>query len=431
MALLISPQPESGGQRPWASSLRTVAAACFHTLGLPTAKDELWKYTNVSRLAEIAFRIRAHADSPPTGWESFLMTDAASLVLIGGRHARGLGTGTVRDRWRLDSLAHASRNDPSLVEPHLGRLADIRSGPFAALNTAMMSDGAFVYAPPHTRVPVAVQVLHLLPRGEGPTAVYPRLLIVAGEGATITVVESWLSEEADTQFLNVPVTEIVAGEGAVVNHYVMVREGKGSHHLGSVHAELSRGSRLDSTLVLAGSAIARRELHVVFRGGPAQCDLQGLYAGTGRDHVDVRTVVDHAVARCESRQRYRGVLGDEASAVFHGRVIVRPDAAKTDASQHNANLLLGDGATANSRPQLEIFADDVRCTHGASTGQLDEDAMFYLRTRGMDERRARSLLTRAFANEVLDAISEPWVRATAAQWIDERLASVGEGGGEK
>ena len=431
MALLTTHRPEPGGQRPWATSLRTAAAACYQALGLPTARDEHWKYTNVSRLLESPFQTSPPTDVAPPGWERLLMSGAASLILIGGRQVKGIGTGTARERWRLDSLARASRNEPSLVEPHLGRIADFRTGAFVALNTAMMSDGAFVYAPPHTRVPVPIQVLHLVPSGEGPFAFHPRVLIVAAEGSSLTVVESWIGGDGSGSSLNVPVTEIVAGQDARVNHYVMVREGKGSCHLGSVHAEQSRGSLLCSTLVLAGSAIARREVHTVFRGGPAQCDLQGLYVGNGSEHTDVRTVVDHAAARCESRQRYRGVLGGDASSVFHGRVIVRPDAMKTEASQYNANLLLSDGATANSRPQLEIFADDVRCTHGASVGQLDEDAMFYLRTRGLDERHATSLLTRAFANEVLESIAEPWVQDTAAQWIDERLESMREGRGKE
>jgi Fe-S cluster assembly protein SufD len=264
-----------------------------------------------------------------------------------------------------------------------------------------------------------VQVVHWSTGGSRPTAAHPRLLVLAGEGSEATVVETFLGRPPARTLSNA-VAELVVAAGAVLHHVRVVDEGE-AWHLGAVQAHQARDSRLISHNLCLGAALTRIDLGSVLDGEGAECLLHGFYVAEGRQHVDNHTFLEHAQPHCPSRELYKGILSGGARAVFNGRILVRPAAQKTDAKQQNRNLLLSGESTVYTRPQLEIYADDVKCTHGATIGRLDEQAMFYLRTRGIGEKEARALLLRAFAAEILEPVPVPALRQCLEQLVAERL----------
>jgi Fe-S cluster assembly protein SufD len=298
--------------------------------------------------------------------------------------------------------------DGDVVERHLGRRAGSTVNVFVDLNTALVQDGAFIHLTPGSQADGPLELLFLaLTAG---ALAQPRTLIVAGPRSRVAVVERYVALTGEAVFTNAA-TEVVVGPAAAVDHHALQEQGAEAFHLATLHAVLERDATFSTCGANLGGRLARATLDIRFTGPGARAALRGLSVAGGRQHVDHHVTVDHAVPRCSSRQLYKGVLDDQARAVFAGRIVVRPDAQKTDASQTNKHLLLSDGVEVDSKPQLEIFADDVRCKHGATIGQLDQDVLFYLRSRGIGEAEARRLLVHAFASEIVDQVRIDSVRA--------------------
>ena len=410
----------------WLAALRRSAIDRFAERGFPTTRDEDWRYTNLGPLVATPFRVAGAV--APRGLSGEMVDRSAigagawpRLVFVDGRYApEHSSRQTLPGGARLSSLAEAMDTDGGLVEGHLARHARWDDNVFAALSTAFVQDGAFLHVPPETTIPAPIELL-MVTTVPGMLA-SPRILVVAGPYSRCTVVERYIGLTDEACFANA-VTEIVVGPGASVDHYVLQEQGASTFHVATVHAALERDSMFSTCEATFGARLARTTLTVRFGGEGGRGVLTGLYVTSGRQHVDHHVTVDHAVPRCSSQQLYKGVLDGSARAVFNGRVIVRPDAQKTDATQTNKHLLLSDGVEVDSKPQLEIFADDVKCTHGAAEGQLAPEAIFYLRSRGLDETAARRLLTLGFVREVVDRVAVEPIRSYLDRALEARLGT--------
>ncbi len=405
--------PEGGPES--VQSLRRSAIARFAELGLPTVREEEWRFTSLAPVSKTQFRLAGDAPHELTAGDVSLAgvkgLDSVALVLVNGRFApelsslAGLPRGVV-----VSSLAEALASANPLVTGHLGKLADFNASAMVALNTAFIADGAFIHVPRGVVVRQPIEILNVARPGSEPVAVYPRNLVVADEGAQFTLVENYEGTPGGV-YLTDAVTEVHVGENAVVDYYRLQRESHEAFHFGTLQVRQLRASNFSSHAITFGAAISRNDLGVELAGEGAVGTLNGLYMIGGRQLADTHTRIDHAVPNCESHELYKGILTDKARGVFNGRIIVRQDAQKTDAKQTNKNLLLSPTALVNTNPQLEIYADDVKCTHGATIGQMDEQSVFYLRSRGINEADARCLLTFAFANDIVRRIRIPELRS--------------------
>lgn len=394
----------------WLSDLRETAMRRFRDRGFPTTRDEDWRFTNISPIADTAFA--ASGPRPSAGEVAPHLFDAANAhvaVLAAGVFAPdlssldGLPAGVV-----VESLAGAIAAGSDAAR---GALAHVAAGdhPFMWLNTGLFEDGVFVHVPAGVAVDRPIHVHVASDAGTTPVATHPRVLIVAGENSQVTIIESYGGPEGQKYFTNV-VTEAAVDAGAVVHHVKVQRESRKAFHVAGTFARLGRGAVFSSHNISLGGGIVRNDISALMDGEGAEATLNGLYLADGDRLVDNHTAIDHAKAHCPSHELYKGVLGGKARAVFNGKIFVRQDAQKTNAKQTNKALLLSDDAQINTKPQLEIFADDVKCTHGAAIGQLDEDALFYLRARGIGRTAARQLLIRAFAGEVLEQVQPASIR---------------------
>ncbi len=404
--------------------LRHTGRRRFEEVGLPSIRQEEWRGTNVAALARTAFHRGGRAGGPgltAERLEPFLVPGCADLVFVNGRFAAELSRiEALPEGVFAGSLATALAERPELVLPHLGRYAD-GEHPFVALNTAHIEDGAFVYVPRGVVVETPLHALFLSTAENGAATVsYPRNLFVAEEASQVTVVESYGGFSGQTYF-TCPVTEIVGAASSVVDHYRLGQEGLDAYHVATQKIHLGRDANFFTHSINHGGALVRNDIQAMLDGQGIHCTLNGLYLARGRQHVDHQMRVDHAQPGCHSYELFKGILEDRARAVFNGRIFVHQDAQKTDAKQSNRNLLLSKDALVHSNPQLEIFADDVRCTHGSTTGHLDDEAVFYLRSRGIGEGAAMSLLTYAFAGEVLDEIRLEAVRKDLEEFLFTRL----------
>ena len=412
---------ERSGDPAWLTALRRQAIERFAELGFPTLRQEEWRLTNVAPVTQGAFR---WPDGDPDAVAPGLLAPhifaaAARLVFVDGRFAPRLSSvGELPEGVIVASLAEVLARDPGRLEPWLGRFARFDRHPFVALNTAFLRDGAFVYVP-RGAVTGPIHLLFLSSGEEGrPTLSFPRNLFVAGEGSQTAIVETYAGEGS---YLTAPVTELVAGPSAVIDHYKVQRESLGAFHLATFQVQGERASVPSSHSISIGGALVRNDVVAVLDGEGIDCILNGLYFGDGRQVVDNHMRVEHAKPHCASHELYKGVLDGKSRAVFNGLIHVHKGAQKTDAKQSNRNLLLSRDAIANSNPQLEIFADDVKCTHGSTVGQLDEDAVFYLRSRGIGAEAARSLLTYAFASDIVERIKVEPVRRDLEEFLFARL----------
>ncbi|MEE9292477.1 MAG: Fe-S cluster assembly protein SufD [Acidobacteriota bacterium] len=398
-----------GNGRSWIGAMRQEGIERFESLGFPSTRDEAWRYTNVAPIATTPFALKpeARADAlTPDLFEqlAFEPWECTHLVFINGRFSPELSRTRALPRGvEVGSLDEALDSRRELIEPHLGRLAGMEGQAFTALNAAFLRDGAFIHVPKGVVVDEPVHLLFVSSTNGTAVMSHPRNLIVVGEGSQVTVLESYAGLDAGASFTNV-VTEIAAGDGAVVDHTLLQRDGEGAYHVGTVQARVGRGSSLSSHVISIGGALIRNDINVVLDGEGADCTLNGLYVTHGTQHVDNHTVIDHARPHGTSRELYKGVLEGRSRGIFDGTVIVRPDAQKTDARQVNRNLLLSDDALVDSKPTLLIRADDVKCSHAATIGQLEEDALFYLRSRGIGSGMARNILIQAFVSEILGRI---------------------------
>jgi Fe-S cluster assembly protein SufD len=406
-------------------ALRRSAIERFATLGFPTLQQEAWRLTNVAPIARGTFvRPTESAVLDAEKIAPLTFETAARLTFVDGRLAPSLSQITsLPDGVIVTSLADALEQVPGEVEPWLGQLGLLaritESQPFVALNTAFLRDGAFVRVPRGVVVPGPIQLLFLSSGEEGRATVsFPRNLIIAGETSQVTLVETYAGTGP---YFNCPVTELVAGPGAVVDHYKIQRESRDASHMSAFQVLADRNSAPSSHSISIGGGLVRHDINALLDGEGIDCILNGLYLAEGRQHVDTHMRVEHAKAHCASHELYKGVLDGKARAVFDGLIHVHPGAQKTDAKQSNRNLLLSPEAIANSNPRLEIFADDVKCTHGSTVGQLDDDAVFYLRSRGIGEEAARSLLTYAFASDIVERIKVEPVRHDLEEFLFARL----------
>ncbi len=403
----------------WLRTTRAAAFGRFLERGFPTAREEEWKFTNISAIANTAFQRATDAPAVDAKTiEPFLFADTFrwQAVVVNGRFSPALSSvhGTP-EGLTFSSLAEALTTQPALQGPSL------RSDhPFVLLNTALFEDGVFLHVAPNTVVTEPIHVLFLSVPGASPALVSPRCLVVAGARAQVSLVESYASV-GTTPVLTNAVTDVVLEPGAVVDHVKIQRETAAAFHMASTFVHLDRASTFTSQAITFGGRIARNDITATLAGEGAECTLNGLYVADGDTLVDTHTTIDHAQPHCPSHEVYKGILTGRAKAVFNGKIIVRPDAQKTDAKQTNKALLLSGDATINTKPQLEIFADDVKCTHGAAIGQLDEDALFYLRARGISQQDARNILIHAFASDVLNGIKYDAVRARLEEVLVEKL----------
>ena len=388
----------------WLRDLRERAAARFRTLGFPTVRQEEWRFTNVAPIAETPFRL---AEKTPTNAADLVARVrfpecAARIVVLNGQFAPELSSLDKLPRGLVaGSLASAiAHNRPEVT--HLGQ-TPWEQAPFVALNTAFLEDGAFVAIAPNAVIERPIHIV-VINGGAGRTMAHPRTLIVSGANSQARIAQTFLGAAGESHFANV-VTEVSAGENAILDLYTDQREMDTAYHVAAVHIQLQRNAVVKSRAITLGGKLVRNDIVGVLGGEGAHVALDGVYLVDGDRLVDNHTTIDHAVPHCTSHELYKGILDGKSKAVFNGRIIVREDAQKTDSKQTNRALLLSDDAVINSNPQLEIFADDVKCTHGAAIGQLDEEAMFYLRARGLTERDARYMLIHAYAGEVLQGIT--------------------------
>jgi Fe-S cluster assembly protein SufD len=410
----------------WLACLRENAMESFQELGFPSTKDEEWKYTNVAPMTRVAFKPQTIAADNEFGrieLASFSVAEAeaSQLVFVKGVLRDDLSSLTAlpKEVVAIDlSQAIADERYSEIVRRHLAREADYVAHGFIALNTAFISGGAFVYIPKGVVVKAPI---HLLFLSEGnQTASFPRVLVVAEANSGATLIESYVGTDAGQYFTNA-VVEIVLEEGARLEHYKVQRESAEAFHVATTVADLGPNSSYDSTAITFGAQLSRHDIKVMLDHEGAECWVDGLYLVTASQHTDTHSVIDHQKPHCTSRQLYKGILDGKSRAVFNGKIFVRHDAQKTDAMQTNKNLLLSNEARVDTKPQLEILADDVKCAHGAAVGQIDQDELFYLETRGIHYDLARNLLTYGFAEEVIGKIKIDSIRAQLDEAVLNRL----------
>ena len=419
-------------QPAWLRGLRERGFARFCEVGFPTTKNEDWRFTNVNAIAQTPFQLARDARRSEATYSDTLDAcripgAACQLVFLNGRFAPELSDlGNLPPGVRVGSLAQSIVQDDASLEPHLGRYLNIERDAFSALNTAFIEDGAYVYLPRGTVLEAPICFLFISLPGKDPEMTNPRNLIVAENATEASIVEDYVSLGSGVSFSNV-VTELVAGEDAVISHYMIEREDRQTFNVSTLRSQQSRSSNVSSHSVLLGGGLVRNNIHPVLAGEGGECLINGLFIGNGHQHMDNYMLVEHASPHCGSRQFYNGILDGHSHGVFHGRIIVHKDAQKTDAKQTNRNLLLSDDAQIDTKPQLEIYADDVKCTHGATIGQVEENALFYMRSRGIEETEARSLLLLAFANECLDRMKcapvRDYLRDLVQGWLPGTTAS--------
>ena len=406
---------------------RDEAMTRFLAMGFPTTRHEDWRFTSVAPIANTTFALADATGSPerPVA-DPFHLPDVfgAELVFVDGRYAPALSTvGGLPPTAQVGSLSAYAAGHAGAIEAHFAQVAPFDRQPFVALNTAFCVDGAYVSIPDRVVIEKPIHVLFLSSSDTGGRRSFscPRVLAVLGERSQASIVESYAGPSGAAYFTNV-VTEIVMGEGAVLDHYKLQHESTQAFHIGAIYVKAARGANCSSHSISLGGALVRNEVVAVLGGEGGECTLNGLYVADGQRLVDNHTTIDHAMPHCDSREIYKGILADRARGVFNGKIIVRADAQKTDAKQTNRALLLSEDAQVNSKPELEIFANDVKCTHGAAVGQLDDDAVFYLRSRGIGLAEARHLLIHAFAGDVLNRMRLAPVRAGVAAVLQQQLA---------
>jgi Fe-S cluster assembly protein SufD len=412
------------GEPAWLRARREFAFERFSHLGLPTTRDEEYKYTNLAPIARVDFQLAPPSKVSLSRERLETLTMGLSgprLVFVDGHYRDDLSRlDSLPSGLRVENLGAAARQDGALLERHLTRQANPEEHALAALNTAFFQDGALIQIPDRAVLAEPVQLLFLSAGAEPNRVSHPRLLIVAGRDSEASVVESYYGLGSHVYWTN-PVVEVIAGDNARLELYKIQHEELQAFHTGLIQLLAGRNTTITTHSLSFGGALARNDITVVLNDEGSHCDLNGLYAVNGAQHVDHHTLIDHAKPHCTSHQLYKGVLDGRSTGVFNGKIIVRADAQKTDAIQNNKNLLLSREANVNTKPQLQIDANDVRCTHGATIGQIDKESMFYLQSRGISRKEARNLLTYAFAADILERIKIEPIRdhfeAELVNWL--------------
>jgi Fe-S cluster assembly protein SufD len=408
---------------PWLSRLRSDALDRFAQAGIPTVRNEEWKYTSLAAFERKAFSIPPDgvaSDINFTKWVTELVLEQPSghmLVFHNGYYSAALSTPTaLPDGVTIQSIAAVLEHAPDILEPYL--CDTHRQTPFGLLNTAFLTDGAYLYLQHDTVVEQPIHLLFLSTQNH--IATYLRNVIVAEPGSRATIIEHYAGVDGNEYFTNA-VTQIFTADNATIDHYKVQKESLNAYHIAALHAMQGRRSHLASHSIALGAVLARNDITTTFDGTGCIATLNGLYLVDGRRHIDHHTRVDHEQPHGTSNEYYRGILDDAARAVFNGKVIVHPNAQQTNALQINHNLLLSRDAEVDTKPELEIYADDVKCSHGATVGQLNDEQLFYLRARGIDANVARNLLIQAFAQEVIQRIQVVPLRERLQQILLSRL----------
>ncbi len=414
----------NGENTPALHRVRKEALKNFNELSFPTLKDEEWRYTNISPLLKYNFTLPSEdlkISDELVNKFSFNGMDSNLLIFVNGKFSEknskllNLPEGTI-----AGSISDAMKNNPEIIEKHFSKYASYSNQIFTALSTAYTKDGAFVYVPDGKIVEDPIHIIFITTASEEKIIIQPRNLFVASKNSQVTIIEHFVSENNNIYFTNT-VTEIVAEDNAIVDHYKLQEESKNAFHIARVEIDQERRSNFTSHSISTGGAITRNDINARFNGEGSECTLNGLFLLEDKQLFDAHTLIDHANPLCNSHEHYKGILDDSSRGVFNGKVLVRQDAQKTNAFQQNNNILLSNNALVNTKPQLEIFADDVKCSHGATIGQLDEDARFYLKSRGIGEEAANAILIHAFASDVIKSMKIESVRNYLEDILSKRF----------
>ena len=418
------------GQHPhWLQTLRRDAMDAFTSLGFPTARrgNEEWKYTDVAPIARGGFRIPTQPSHSTAIEESspnlgdLTDTDWHRMVFIDGQFAPHLSE--LPENVTVSNLSDALETHAPLIQNHLSRHASYANHAFTALNTAFLDHGAFIHLQPDTVLERPLHLIYLSSPGESHTLSQPRTLAVIGRGSKATIVETYAGPD-HTPYLSNAVSELVLEANASLDYYRLQQHGDNGFHVGTTQAILGEGARFSSTTLDLGGKLVRNNLNALLDAPESSCTLNGLYLAGQTQKIDNQVVIDHAKPHTNSRELYKGILGGRARAAFHGSIIVQKDAQKVDAKQEDKNLLLSDKAQVNVKPAFWIYADDVKCGHGAASGQIDENSLFYLQSRGIDREQAHRLLVRGFANEIIESVPSPSVKSLINSLVKTKLTEL-------
>ena len=414
----------NGGKESFVHTKRKEALSNFSRLEFPTIKDEEWKYTSIVPLLKYNFVPSYEKKEVSKDFIKSLLFDELEhslIVFINGRYSvehsdlLNLPKGVI-----VGSIAEEMKKNNEVLQKHFGKYANYQNHIFTALSTAYTDDGAFIYIPSGKIVEEPIHIVFIAASEDEKILVQPRNLFVAEKSSQVTIIEHYVSADEGIHFTNA-VTEIVAEENAVVDHIKLQEESKKAFHIARMEVDQERNSSFASHLISTGADLSRNEFNARFNDEGGECKLNGLFMIDGTQLFDAHTLMDHAKPYCNSHEHYKGILDEKSRGVFNGKVIVRQDAQKTNAFQENNNILLSDEALVNTKPQLEIFADDVKCSHGATIGQMDEDAKFYLESRGIGEETSKSILLHAFASDVITSIKIESIRNYIEEIITKKF----------
>jgi Fe-S cluster assembly protein SufD len=419
-------EAEAAAQPKWLLPMRKAGSASFAEQGFPTLKDEDWRFTNVTPITKLSLLPAGPAavngaESKAINGSVFAQLTGPRLVFVNGHFVAKLSSvKPLSGGARVENLSAALAKDAALIEKHLGRYAQVSKNAFAALNQALFADGAFIFVPQGVEIAEPIQLIYISSVKNAGEAISPRNLIIAEANSKVTIVESYLST-GDVAYLTNAVTELVAGDNAKVEHVKLQDEAANAYHIATIAGEFGRTSNVNVHSFALGAKLSRNNIRTKLAGEGLECILNGLYLTKDEQLADHHMIVEHAQPHCASHEYFNGILDDKSKGVFHGRILVQQIAQKTDAKQTNKNLLLSDDASADTKPQLEIYADDVKCTHGATIGQLNRESVFYLRSRGMSEQTARNMLIHAFAGEIIERIKCEPAREVIDKLVWDRL----------
>jgi Fe-S cluster assembly protein SufD len=407
----------------WLYPIRKAGIARFAEIGLPTVQHEDWRFTNVAPIGRLPFKPLLQPADANIKLEQFHFADlpASRLVFVNGHFSARLSSVLPQDAGvHIGSLAAALRNDGASLQKYLARFAKADENGFSALNTAFFTDGAFIYVPAGKAVREAIHLLFISTAAEAGAAIHPRNLIIAERDSKLTVIESYAST-VQAGYVTNAIDEFVIGDNVVFEHCKFQDESRTAYHVATQHLHIGRGANVISHSFAFGAKLSRNNIRTTLAGEGLDCILNGLYITRDEQLVDHHMIVEHAKPHCNSHEYFNGILDDRSKGVFHGRILVQQEAQKTDAKQTNKNLLLSDDATIDTKPQLEIYADDVKCTHGATVGQLNDESIFYLRARGIGAETARRILIHAFAGEIIDRVRCEPLREELDRLVWDRL----------
>lgn len=412
------------------SSLRKEALSKFSELEFPTAKDEEWKYTSIAPLLQHNFLPALEKQNLQYEQiKKFLFSGLESniVVVVNGHYSEELTSlNKIPGGVEVNSIAKAISSNSPLVEKHFGKYSDFNNHIFTSLSTAYTKDGVLIHIPEGKIIDQPIHILFITSSGDEKLLLQPRNLFVAGANSQATIIEHFVNINSAIYFTNT-VTEVVVEENANLNHIRLQEESKSAFHIGRMDVDLERSGNFTSHLISLGASLSRNDFNAKFNNEGGECTFNGLFLTEDSQLFDVHTLIDHAKPHCNSHEHYKGILDHSSRGVFNGKVIVRQDAQKTNAFQENNNIILSKEALINTKPQLEIFADDVKCSHGATIGQLDKEAMFYLKSRGLGEETSRAILIHAFASDVIKSVKVDAVRNYIEEILNEKFNKSVEG----